>query len=263
MFGSEQASVCEHPLLRLSYRLLGESRYPLRMRGTYLRKALMGFEPPRTIWDAGCGTGQNTFMLRRMYPDAEIVGTDILDESIAICRQIAQRHGMTGLRFEQGNLLESQARDQFDLVVCFEVLEHIDDFQTALQRLADSLRHQGRLIVHTPAAGKYTGSSFGLRKLRRRPQADTREPFQRHTRLGFEREVLHQALHQAGLEIEESRYTFGWLAMHAHTIYEITRSRTALRLLTFPFLMSLGIVDALRQPQDGGRLLICAKKCAR
>jgi 2-polyprenyl-3-methyl-5-hydroxy-6-metoxy-1,4-benzoquinol methylase len=261
MFGSEQAYAHKHPLLRLSYRWLGETRYSMRMRGIYLRRLLRSLEDsPRTIWDAGCGTGQITFMLGRLYPNASIIGTDILDQAVYTCRQIAQRQGITRLSFEQSNLLESQMRDQFNMVVCFEVLEHIDDYQAALQRLAAALRDNGRLIIHTPAAGKYTSDTFGLRRICSNRQQDTRPIFQRHARPGFEREALHQAIQKVGLEIELSRYTFGELAMHAHTIYEITRHRTALRLLTFPILIMLGVVDAMHQPQVGGGLLICARK---
>jgi len=53
MFGSEQAWVQSRASLQYLYRLIGEFRFPLRLRGYYLTRILPIRFKPQSIWDAG------------------------------------------------------------------------------------------------------------------------------------------------------------------------------------------------------------------
>jgi SAM-dependent methyltransferase len=75
--------------------------------------------PVRRILDAGCGTGMLRAPLRRALPRAQYVG---LERSEYLC----QRYG-----WERGQL-ESYAPDvPFDLVICYDVLQYLDDRSAA------------------------------------------------------------------------------------------------------------------------------------
>src|SRR5262245_10720548 len=70
------------------------------------------------IADVGCGSGEITARLAARYPQAEIVGVDILPTSVEFARRthaaLAPR-----VRFEQGDAYELQfATGEFDLAVC-------------------------------------------------------------------------------------------------------------------------------------------------
>ena len=79
--------------------------------------------PVRRILDAGCGIGLLRAPLVRAFPRASYVG---LEYSEYLCG----RYGWT-----QGSLAEFAA-DPFDLVVCYDVMQYLDD-RTAARALAN------------------------------------------------------------------------------------------------------------------------------
>lgn len=75
--------------------------------------------PVSSILDAGCGLGLMRRPLLRALPKAHYVG---LEYSPYLC----QRHGWT-----EGSLATWRTRKPFDLVVCFDVLQYLDDRSAA------------------------------------------------------------------------------------------------------------------------------------
>lgn len=82
--------------------------------------------PVRNILDAGCGIGLLRTPLHRAFPKSVYVG---LEYSEYLC----QRYG-----WQQGSLA-SYVADPFDLVVCYDVLQYLDD-HTASRALANLAR---------------------------------------------------------------------------------------------------------------------------
>jgi len=84
--------------------------------------------PVRTILDAGCGTGMLRAPLLRAYPRARYVGIEV---SQYLCR----RYGWTCSSIE-----DFQTRDPFDVAICYDVLQYLDDraASRALGSLADA-----------------------------------------------------------------------------------------------------------------------------
>ena len=83
------------------------------------------------ILDAGCGEGFFSSLLKNRYPEAEIVGCDGAEEALDIARR-----NVSGVRFETANLYELPYRDQeFEVVICSEVLEHLTDPKVALKEV--------------------------------------------------------------------------------------------------------------------------------
>jgi len=149
MFGSEQNWVQERSSLGIVYGMLGEFRFPMRFRARILSRLLPKDFHPATIWDAGCGEGHTTFMLSRRFPEAQITGTDLDLMNINRCRLIAKRARTNNVVFLQRDL----ANHSFpaDLAICFDVLEHIENYQDALKNLTASLNRGGFLVIHTTA----------------------------------------------------------------------------------------------------------------
>ncbi|HEY2276278.1 MAG TPA: class I SAM-dependent methyltransferase [Steroidobacteraceae bacterium] len=75
--------------------------------------------PVRRILEAGCGTGLLRAELRRLVPRAHYTG---LESSDYLCR----RHG-----WHYGHIEEFRARTPFDLLVCYDVLQYLDDSHAA------------------------------------------------------------------------------------------------------------------------------------
>jgi 2-polyprenyl-3-methyl-5-hydroxy-6-metoxy-1,4-benzoquinol methylase len=119
---------------------------------------------PREIHEVGCGEGYWTLRWHKAGIAAR--GSDFSSVAIELARENARDRQIDADIFSVGNVYDLQPeRDRAELVVCCEVLEHLDDPDAglhALQRIADPW-----LIVSVPreplwsamnvARGKYWG----------------------------------------------------------------------------------------------------------
>jgi SAM-dependent methyltransferase len=104
------------------------------------------------VLDAGCGTGFGTAMLAERRP-ARLVGVDISPKALARARQLAP----SADDLVQGDVRELPFEDSsFDVVVCFEVIEHIERQNDALDELRRVLRDTGCLLISSPNRDVYT-----------------------------------------------------------------------------------------------------------
>jgi SAM-dependent methyltransferase len=105
----------------------------------------------KRVLDAGCGTGYGSELLARGGA-AEVLGIDV-DEAVV---EAAQQAASDGASFAAADLRElPSGLGDFDAVVCFEVLEHLDEPETALDALAAVLRPEGLLVVSSPNRDVY------------------------------------------------------------------------------------------------------------
>jgi trans-aconitate methyltransferase len=93
--------------------------------------------PTRRILDAGCGVGLLKKPFAQVLPRAKYTG---LEFSAYLCR----RHGWI-----QGSVADYVAKQPFDLVVCYDVLQYLDDSDAA--RALDNLSALSRAAVYVSA----------------------------------------------------------------------------------------------------------------
>ena len=99
--------------------------------------------PGVEILDAGCGSGRNMVELARA---GTVTGIEISDASVARARE----RGIGEV--VQCSITEVPlADDRFDLAVCLDVIEHIEDDLGALRELLRVVRPGGTLLVTVPA----------------------------------------------------------------------------------------------------------------
>ena len=134
------------------------------------------------ILDVGCGAGAVSAHFSR-YGD--IVAADRSTAALGFTRSrgIDQVFGASapGLPF---------APESFDLILAFDVIEHVDDDRTMVAELAASLRPGGALAVHVPAWPSLWSRHDVLLEHKRR----------------YTRRSLRTLLDGSGLELEH----FGW-----------------------------------------------------
>jgi SAM-dependent methyltransferase len=251
-FGSEQALVESAPLRRWIWRWLGELHYGVRMRGWYLARVVHDLDRVGAILEVGSSRGQMAFWLRRRFPTALIQSIDVDPALVAHCVRLVEKSGARQLQFDVADVTTYADSRHFDLIICFDVLEHIVDWQSAVRQMVRLLSPGGRLVIHTPHRGRFQSPQFGLRRFRRSAEG-ARSP--EHVREGFEPRDF-EWLKELG-EDYQIAFTFGSLAMWLHTVFEWYRSRSWFwRVVFTPPLYALAIVDSQRNPSDGGGLLV-------
>jgi ubiquinone/menaquinone biosynthesis C-methylase UbiE len=114
-------------------------------RGRYLWTAAMahGLE----VLDAGCGTGYGSEILATAGARS-VVGLDISADALEHARAACTH---PSCEFRQGSVHELPFEDgRFDLAVCFEVIEHVEEQARALAELRRVLKPAGVLAISSP-----------------------------------------------------------------------------------------------------------------
>jgi SAM-dependent methyltransferase len=100
----------------------------------------------KRVLDAGCGTGYGSAELVRSA--LSVVGADISTDAVAFARE---HYRLPSLSFEQASCTALPHPDgTFDLVVAFEVIEHLARWFEFLREVRRVLAPAGQLIVSTP-----------------------------------------------------------------------------------------------------------------
>jgi len=100
----------------------------------------------RRVLDAGCGEGFGTQTLAGVA--REVVGIDYSSDAISYC---SQKWNKPNLSFVHVDLTEPGAYDEtFDLVLNFQVLEHIEVEKPFLEGLRARIAPGGMLMLNTP-----------------------------------------------------------------------------------------------------------------
>jgi SAM-dependent methyltransferase len=88
---------------------------------------------PRRVLDLGCGEGSTTDCLAMKLGPAEVLGVDRSDPGIQCARARFRR---PNLAFTCREDTTGIASESFDLVTCFELLEHVEDWREMTRELA-------------------------------------------------------------------------------------------------------------------------------
>lgn len=95
---------------------------------------------PTTLLDAGCGEGFVAEIFQKAMPDLRITGFDFHGPSVELAAG-RNPHGS----FATGDIYDiKQADNSFDVVCCFEVLEHLHEPEKALREMT---RVAGKAVV--------------------------------------------------------------------------------------------------------------------
>lgn len=110
----------------------------------------------KRVLDLACGEGYGAKMLAAAA--ASVVGVDIDNSAV---QHASQKYGSANLQFLSGSITAVPIPDEhvFDVIVCFEAIEHIDDQDGLLKEVRRLLKSDGVFIVSTPNKAIYHDES--------------------------------------------------------------------------------------------------------
>ena len=245
--GSELAYHPEYSLIQRVYiRLIGVPIVGLRIRARNIFSLIPENRSYHEILDAGSGLGVFSFQLARCFPQANVLGIDLIGGMVRSAEYIRAKAGIPNVKFKTADIASMSEEGQFDLAVCVDILEHIEDDDAALRALYRVLRNGGVLVLHVPTLYR----RYPIWKKSLNFDVET------HVRPGYELRDILQKVERAGFSILENGHTYGFLETIANNIsYMITRARMQnknLYALAFPFLNALSWFGARARPKELG-----------
>ncbi len=111
----------------------------------------------KRILDIACGAGYGSNILLQANASF-VLGCDISEVNI-IYNISNNKHD--NIEFKVKNIEKPILEGEFDVVVCFETIEHVNNFRSALDNLYVSLKKGGKIIISSPNR-KVTNPYLGM-----------------------------------------------------------------------------------------------------
>jgi SAM-dependent methyltransferase len=232
--------------------------------GYYLRRALRQVTF-RTVLDAGCGDGTFAFYVARKHPHCRVLGVDVGEQgthdsgdTLEVCERTHEKLRIPNLEFQRMDLRELDAKERFDFIYSFDVLEHIAENRSVLERLYRALSPGGSLLVRIPARVQ-------KRILSERFTAEhAKWAAIEHVGQHYTMESLIADLRDIGFRIRSAEYTMGFwgrLSFELNEALRYVRVPEAVRFALVPLLRVLRFVDVQTKvpPSGDGLLVLCSK----
>ena len=235
--------------------LFGMPIVGLRIRARKIFTLIPRDRQYQQILDAGSGTGVFSFELWRRFPEARVLGVDFQKEAIEASMCIAENIGAMNVEFRQELIENLREKNTFDLILCVDILEHIEDDLRALRGIFKAAAPGGVLVLHVPAL------------YRRYPvwKKSLNFDVETHVRVGYRPKEIQEKVRQAGFLIRESGFTYGfWETLANNLSYMISQARMQNKILyslAFPVLISISLLGARARPKSlGAGIFLVAEK---
>ena len=237
----------------------------LLLRSWHIRKAIKKWGKevtgPQNILDAGSGFGQYEYYIGKKHKDWNIKAVDVKDEQIADCNNFFSKIGFDHVKFEVADLTKFTEPDSFNMVLCVDVMEHIEEDEFVLKNYFTSLKKGGMLLISTPS--DQGGSDVHHHDHDEYVNDGTHSFVDENVRDGYGIEEIAEKMKKAGFSKTEVFYQYGkpgkmgWKLSMKYPIVMLNKSYIFFiilpfyYLLTFPFVLILNWMDLTGKHKTG------------
>jgi SAM-dependent methyltransferase len=239
----------------------------LLLRCWHIHKELRSFSKTAgrdlQIFDAGAGFGQYSFWMYKFFKNCNILAVDVKDEQVADCNQFFNKIGASkNVKFIVGDLTQYQNPNAFNLILCVDVMEHIEDDNACFRNYYTSLKPNGMLLISTPSdqggSDVHDGADASF--------------IEEHVRDGYNINDIQEKLKLAGFNKIDARYNYGtpgkisWRLSMKYPIQVLGISKLFFILIPFYYLLVypccfvLNYMDTYSQHPTGTGLVVKAWK---
>lgn len=258
------------PFLRiLFYKLLDL----LLLRAWHIHLELRKWAERRTnivhILDAGAGFGQYTYHLSGMgkkLPTGKqswnIKALDLKIDQVTDCNRFFNKIGKKNVVFKIADLTKHIEEGSYDLILCVDVMEHIQEDVLVFKNFYSSLKQGGMVLISTPS--DQGGSDVHGQ--------DDHSFIDEHVRDGYNISEIEEKLKSAGFSKVYARYSYGkpgkisWRLSMKYPILMLGLSKIFFILLpfyylvVFPVAFVLNYIDTRTVHDTGTGLIVKAWK---
>lgn len=237
---------------------LGTLQAAAVVRSLYLSwglKKYITIDKTYKILDAGSGEGAPlTLVQARRFKNCDFVAIDLYQTKPSEQKQCIPPN----IIFIQNDLFKFSPKNQYDIIICMDVLEHIDNYNKVLEFYHKWIKQEGKLILHVP-------STHQVRYLPKDILTHTsraHRPGDEHVREGFSLMKILEDLGQIGFKIINSRYTFSpftWFFKELFSIGE-RKSLPGIGIMMLPFIWLSANAERFLKLERGNGIFIVAKK---
>lgn len=108
----------------------------------------------KSVVDVGCGMGVNVKRIHAKFPQLRITGTDISPKSLEMAEKYVGKSEL--INYAAVDIATGPLPATYDLVLCSQVLEHIENDRKALESLAGMC---AKYLLITVPSGRYNRTS--------------------------------------------------------------------------------------------------------
>lgn len=213
-----------------------------------------------TVFDAGTGYGQYTYYISKNLQPNRIYAADIKEDWISDNKEFFKN--IKSISFGIEDLTKIEYKEKFDMIVCIDVMEHIEDDLTVFRNFYNALKGGGYLLINTPSA--FGGSDV---------HGSADESFvSEHARTGYSHTDFQTRLLSSGFSDFYYRYSYGywgdkaWRLGIKFSMLLLNVSRIFLLVLpfyfviTFPFTLIMMYIDYKSENKTGTGITFIARK---
>jgi len=214
------------------------------------------------ILDAGSGFGQYSYYMSGLSPKYCILSVDVKEDQVCECNRFFQAIKRENVLFKIGDLTQFRKEEKFDLILCVDVMEHIEEDVKVFENYYASLKEGGQVIISTPS--DQGGSDV---------HGDDDSSFiDEHVRDGYNMQEIKDKMRSVGFSKVKAHYSYGapgkisWRLSMKWPMQMLNFSKAFFLILPFYYLITypisfvLNFIDSRMAHDTGTGLIVLAWK---